>query len=122
MSALNIRLRLAKLLNASAAIALSKLAALTASRAVVTDGSGVITISSVTSTELGYLSRPAAGKAVSLFGDFSKATAATFGAVEIKRDDLTKLATGQTILNLEMFADTVVRQPASIVKWANVTV
>ncbi len=70
----------------------------------------------------GYLSRPAAGKAVSLFGDFSKATAATFGAVEIKRDDLTKLATGQTILNLEMFADTVVRQPASIVKWANVTV
>ena len=70
----------------------------------------------------GYLSRPAAGKAVALFGDFSKTTAATFGAVEIKRDDLTKLATGQTVLNLEMFADTVVRQPASIVKWANITV
>lgn len=70
----------------------------------------------------GYLSEQTAGKKVALFGDFSKVTAATFGAVEIKRDDLTKLATGQTVLNLEMFADTVVRQPASIVKWANITV
>ena len=70
----------------------------------------------------GYLSEQVSGKKTALFGDFSKATAATFGAVEIKRDDLTKLATGQTILNLEMFADTVVRQPASIVKWANITV
>ena len=69
----------------------------------------------------GYLSK-VGGKAVSLVGDFSKVTAAVFGAVEIKRDDLTKLQTGQTVLNLEMFADTVVRQPASIVKWANVTV
>lgn len=39
-----------------AAIALNKLAALTASRALVSDGSGVISVSSVTSTELGYLS------------------------------------------------------------------
>lgn len=39
----------------SAAIALSKLAALTASRALVSDGSGVISVSSVTSTELGYV-------------------------------------------------------------------
>lgn len=43
-------------LSASAAIALSKLAALTASRAAVTDASGVLTASSVTSTELGYVS------------------------------------------------------------------
>lgn len=69
----------------------------------------------------GYLSK-VGGKAVALVGDFSKVTAATFGAVEIKRDDLTKLATGQTVLNLEMFADTVVRQPAAIAKWANITV
>jgi len=40
---------------ANAAIALSKLAALTASRALVSDGSGVIGVSSVTSTELGYV-------------------------------------------------------------------
>lgn len=43
-------------INASAAIALSKLAALTASRAVVSDGSGILSVSSVTSTELGYVS------------------------------------------------------------------
>ena len=41
---------------AGAAIALSKLAALTASRLLVSDGSGVITVSSVTATEAGYLS------------------------------------------------------------------
>ncbi len=44
------------MINGAAAIALFKLAALTALRALVTDGSGVITISAVTATELGYLS------------------------------------------------------------------
>jgi hypothetical protein len=39
-----------------AAIAVSKLAALTASRAIVSDGSGVLSPSAVTSTELGYVS------------------------------------------------------------------
>lgn len=43
-------------INSSAAITLSKLAAVTASRALESDGSGVITASSITSTELGYLS------------------------------------------------------------------
>src|SRR5574343_185051 len=43
-------------INASAAIALSKLSALTASRALQSDGSGVISASSVTSTELGCVS------------------------------------------------------------------
>jgi hypothetical protein len=42
--------------NASAAITLSKLAATTASRALVSDGSGFVSPSSVTSTELGYVS------------------------------------------------------------------
>jgi hypothetical protein len=41
---------------ADAAIALSKLAGVTASRALVSDGSGVISASAVTATELGYLS------------------------------------------------------------------
>ena len=40
----------------NAAIALSKLAAVTASRALVSDASGVISASSVTATELGYVS------------------------------------------------------------------
>lgn len=43
-------------INASAAIAHSKMAALTASRAVVTDASGFASAASVTATELGYLS------------------------------------------------------------------
>lgn len=43
-------------INASAAIAYSKLAALTINRALVSDGSGVVSVSAVTSTELGYLS------------------------------------------------------------------
>jgi hypothetical protein len=42
--------------NASAAITLTKLAATTASRALVSDGSGFISPSAVTSTELGYVS------------------------------------------------------------------
>ena len=43
-------------IKASAAIALSKLAATTASRALVSDASGFVSASSVTSTELGYVS------------------------------------------------------------------
>jgi len=42
--------------NAAAAIALSKLAALTADRALQSNGSGVISASAVTNTELGYVS------------------------------------------------------------------
>lgn len=43
-------------IKAGAAIGLSKLASLTANRALISDGSGVISASSVTNTELGYLS------------------------------------------------------------------
>lgn len=43
-------------INASAAIAVSKLAAVTASRALVSDGSGFIAVSATTATELGYVS------------------------------------------------------------------
>jgi len=42
--------------DAAAAIALSKLAAVTVSRALVSDGSGYVSASSVTATELGYVS------------------------------------------------------------------
>jgi hypothetical protein len=38
-----------------AAIAFSKMADLTASRALVSDGSGDVSVSAVTSTEIGYL-------------------------------------------------------------------
>jgi HK97 family phage prohead protease len=69
----------------------------------------------------GYLPEVIASRKTIMFGDFSKVTAATFGPVEIKRDDLTKLQTGQTVLNLEMFADCVARNPKALVRWTNVT-
>ena len=69
----------------------------------------------------GYLPEVISSRKTIMFGDFSKVTAATFGPVEIKRDDLTKLQTGQTVLNLEMFADCVARQPKALVRWTNVT-
>lgn len=42
-------------ISASAAIAASKLAALTVSRAVVSDGSGFLTVAATTATEIGYV-------------------------------------------------------------------
>jgi HK97 family phage prohead protease len=70
----------------------------------------------------GYLPEVISTKKTAMFGDFSKVTAATFGPVEIKRDDLTKLQTGQTVIALEMFADCVARQPKAITRWTNITV
>jgi HK97 family phage prohead protease len=70
----------------------------------------------------GYIPAPGAGKAGAMFGDFSKVTAATFGPIEIKRDDITKLQTGQTVLTFEMFADCIARQPAALVRWNNITI
>jgi len=48
-------------INATAAIDLSKLAAMTASRAAVSDGSGFLVASAVTATELGYVSGVTSG-------------------------------------------------------------
>lgn len=48
-------------IGAAAAIAWSKMAALTASRALVSDVSGVVSVSAVTSTELGYLAGVTSG-------------------------------------------------------------
>jgi HK97 family phage prohead protease len=69
----------------------------------------------------GYLPEVISSRKTIMLGDFGKVTAATFGPVEIKRDDLTKLQTGQTVLNLEMFADCVARQPKALVRWTNVS-
>ncbi len=71
--------------SASAAIALSKLAALTASRALASDGSGVITASSVTSTELGYLSGVTSAIQTQL-GDKANVTLSNLGTTAINAD------------------------------------
>lgn len=70
----------------------------------------------------GYVAKPDAPQSTAICGDFSKVTAAQFGPLVITRDELTALANGKTILNLEMFADSVVRQPASLVRWTKVIV
>ena len=55
--------------NSSAAIAFSKMANLTASRALVSDGSGDVSISAVTSTEVGYLDGVSSAIQTQLDGD-----------------------------------------------------
>ena len=63
----------------SASIGLTKLAALTASRAVVTDVSGVLSSSTVSSTELGYLSGVTSGIQTQITAKTDKATLTTTG-------------------------------------------
>jgi hypothetical protein len=81
-------------ISASAAIAYSKLAALTADRALVSDASGVVSASSVSSTELGHLSGVTSAIQTQLDGKVSGPASATDEAVA--RFDLT---TGKLIQN-----------------------
>jgi hypothetical protein len=66
-------------ISASAAIALSKLAALTASRAVVTDGSGLLVAASSTATEVGYLVGVTSAIQTQLDAKVAKSTLTTKG-------------------------------------------
>lgn len=66
-------------IGASAAIALSKLAAVTASRALVSDASGFVSASSVTATELGYLSGVTSAVQTQLDGKIAKSLLTTSG-------------------------------------------
>ena len=79
-------------ISATAGIAHSKMAALTASRAMVTDASGVASASTVTGTELGYLS----GVTSSLCGAGQSCTLTNktvSGAVVSDYQDMTEVAT-----------------------------
>lgn len=63
-------------INAAAAIAMSKLAAMTASRAVVTDGSGFLTVSAATAAEVAFLSGVTSSIQTQLNSKLSAATGA----------------------------------------------
>lgn len=63
-------------ISASAAIALSKLAALATDKALVSDSSGVITTSATTATQLGYLSTTTSDVQVQLNSKLSSTTGA----------------------------------------------
>lgn len=73
-------------INASAAIALTKLAATTASKALVSDGSGFITTSATSATEIGYVTGVTSAIQTQLN---AKQATITGGATTIATSDLT---------------------------------
>lgn len=66
-------------IKAGAAIAVNKLAALTASRAVVTDGSGFVSAATTTSTEIGYVNGVTSSIQTQLDGKVAKTLTTTTG-------------------------------------------
>jgi hypothetical protein len=83
-------------ISASAAIAYSKLAALTASRAVVTDGSGVLTVATTTATEIGYVNGVTSAIQTQLDAKVAKSTFTTKGDILVATGSATpaRLAVG----------------------------
>lgn len=74
-------------INASAAIDVSKLAALTASRLVVSDGSGFLTVSAATATEAGYLSGVTSAIQTQIDAKQATLSGASLTAVTVAGDD-----------------------------------
>ena len=78
--------------SATAAIAYSKLAALTASRALVSDGSGVVSVSTVTSVELGYMSGVTSAVQAQLNSKLNLSGGTLSGALSLGGNAITNLA------------------------------
>lgn len=72
-------------------ISYSKLAALTASRALVSDGSGLVSASAVTSTELGYLSGVTSAVQTQLAGKLALAGGTMLGELTLSGDPSSSL-------------------------------
>lgn len=73
-------------ISASAAIAFSKMAALTASRALVSDSSGVVSAATTTSTQVGYLSTTTSDVQVQIDSKVAKAGDTMTGALILNAD------------------------------------
>lgn len=84
-------------ISASAAIDYSKLAALTASRALVSNGSGFVSVSAVTSTELGYLSGVTSAIQTQLDGKANQQLSNLSGTTAINRPLLPDVDNGRNI-------------------------
>lgn len=80
--------------SASAAIAVSKLAALTASRAAQTDSSGILQVSAVTSTELGFVGGVTSAIQTQLGTKLPLAGGTMSGAINMGSQKITSLANG----------------------------
>lgn len=104
-----------------AAIAVNKLAALTAARAVVLDGSGFLSASAVTSTELGYLSGVTSALQTQIDSKVSKAGDTMTGLLTLSGDPSTALqaATKQYVDNIAQGLSP--KAPVLVATTANIT-
>lgn len=100
-------------INASAAITLSKLAALTTNRALISDGSGIISVSTVTNTELGHVSGVTSAIQTQLDSKTALATLTTKGDIYV-RDASTVIRLGVGANNQALLADSTT---ASGLRW-----
>lgn len=81
-------------IKAGAAIALNKLAATTVSRALVSDGSGVISPATTTATQIGYLSTTTSDVQTQLDAKVAKSTATTKGDIFVATGSATVVRQG----------------------------
>lgn len=81
---------------AAAAIALTKLAAVTAHRALASDASGFIVASAVTDTELGFLSGVTSSVQTQINGKLSLTGGTMSGAINMGGNKITNMASGTT--------------------------
>lgn len=89
-------------IKAAAAIAVNKLAALTASRATVTDASGFITAATTTSTEIGYVNGVTSAIQTQLNGKQASGSYITASSVDtLTNKTLDADGTGNSITNIE---------------------
>lgn len=98
-------------INATAAIAQSKMAAMTASRAVITDASGFATTNATTSTEVGYLTGVTSAIQTQLDGKYPNPTGTT--ADYIRGDG--SLALFPTLAQADRLVTTVRNQTGSLI-------
>lgn len=93
-------------ISASAAIARSKLATLTASRAMVTDGSGNDSVSAITATELGYLSGVTSAIQTQFTNKQDASTAVTLTGVQtLTNKTLTSPTLTTPLIDIDTFTD-----------------
>lgn len=101
---------------AAAAIAYNKLAALTASRALASDGSGFVSVSAVTSTELGYVSGVTSAIQTQLNAKAAKFSATWLAATGTTKVVTHNLATKDVVVEIYNLDDDSTIQVDSIVR------
>lgn len=104
-------------IHATAAIALSKLAALTVSRALVSDGSGFVSVATTTATEIGYINGLTSSAQTQLDARVSKSTLTTKGDIYVATGSGVVVRQGIGSDNMVLMADSA---QTNGLKWGNV--